>query len=415
MSGFPVPNGDHRALSYFYHFAAVDLSGYLPGRFWDQLVLQVSYSEPVVQQSLIAVGNAHYDLCADRAASPSALSSHQRALHKLRQYIDRVRQPSHEVVIICCILLFAFARMAGDREAASVHLRSAMSILRNARRSVGHGAAGRFSPGHDSLHTISVMLIQLDIEAIMQDLDQGPLLDLDHDIVGGTLTADKWALAEKYASPHEAMEPWMAVAHDLWRFITEHAQYRHVSIEDVPAHVVATRCSIQHRIRDWRWATRDYIRCSPLIFDLEHGNLSRANYTTREVVDAINALIIEAHHFSSKRFIAESLRDPQDYKPFDRKPEKLLRTAQRVVALRKIYHTWTDLQPSATFSTHVGLVEALLLLIHRTSFPDIRSQAQSLVQQLIETQGGLTGLGAFYAGYGAPPNDFILVYEKPGH
>lgn len=416
MSGsVSISSRDQKALSYFRHFAAVDLSGYLPGRFWDQLVLQVSSCEPVVQQTLVAVSNAHSDHCARSAVSSNTLSSHQKAIRKLHQYIDSTTRPSYEIVLICCILMFAFARMTADQGAASVHFRSAMSILRNARRNVGDVSGRQSTTGSDALHTICVMLIQLDIESMMQDANEAPQLDLTQDIVGGTFTERNWNLALKDSSPHEAMEPWMAVAHDMWRFIVNYAEYRHLPLDHVPAHVVAARRSIQFRIRDWRRATRDYIRDSPIIVDLDLGNISRFTHTTREIVDVINALIIEAHYFASKRFIAESLQDPQNHKPFDWKPEKLLKTAQRVLALRKVYHARINVQPSATFSTHVGIVEALLLLSHRTSFPHIRAQVQTLVQQLFEAQGGLTGLEAFYAGYGAPPLDFVLIYEKPGH
>lgn len=410
-----IPRRDQKALSYFYHFAAVDLSGYLPGRYWDKLVLQISDAEPVVQQTVVAVGNAHLDHCEKGIASSNTLSSHQKALYKLRKYVEYSPRTSHEIVIVCCILLFAFARMIQDQRAADVHLESAISILRNARGRAGNEPTRHRSARQGALHSLSVWLMQLDIEATMQDVRRRPQLNLDNDVVGGTFTEGNWTFPLRLSSPHEAMEPWMAVAHDLWRFITQNARYRYLPIQDVPTQVVTVRTSLQHRLRDWRRMTRDYVRHSSVIAGLELGHLSRSTHRTREIVDVINALIIEAHYFASKRFLAESLQDPPGFKPFDWKPEKLLKVAQRVVSLRKVYHDWTNVQPNATFSTHAGIVEALLLLVHRTSLPCIRSQAQSLVQQLIEAQGGLTGIAAFHAGYGAPPRDLVLIFEKPGH
>jgi hypothetical protein len=39
---------DRKAMHYFCNFAALDLSGYLPGHFWDQYVLQHCQTDAIV-------------------------------------------------------------------------------------------------------------------------------------------------------------------------------------------------------------------------------------------------------------------------------------------------------------------------------------------------------------------------------
>ena len=105
---------DHKALSYFYIFAAVDLSGYLPGRFWDRLALQISDTEPLVQQALVALSLAHLDYCTTDSASATSLAAQQSATVKLRQYMRDEADPSREVVSLCFMLFFAFSRITQD-------------------------------------------------------------------------------------------------------------------------------------------------------------------------------------------------------------------------------------------------------------------------------------------------------------
>ncbi|KAK4556242.1 hypothetical protein LTR86_006939 [Recurvomyces mirabilis] len=324
----------------------------------------------------------------------------------------RTKSPSHELVLLCCILLFAFSRVLGDIEAAAIHLRTGIAILRDARTQFYSTSAFALQGDKDVIHDLTVMFVQLDIESTMQDIDRGPRLNVNHDPVGFRYIQPHWAPSADITSPHDSMESWMYICHEMWRFISCNAQYRHKPLAGVPLQVIEQWHIIRGSIKSWRAATKDYLGNHPAIRRGGRATVARANLGPEQILDAIRALIIESHYFSCKRFIAESLQDPDNLKPFDRRPEALLETAEKVIALRRMYYGMKDIHTEKSFTTHVGIVEALLLLVHRTTFPQIRTCAQQLIGQFEEVQQGQTGLAAFFEGY---TKDFMLIYEMPGH
>jgi hypothetical protein len=413
FSGRRLQPIESRAMSYFHTYAAIDLSGYLPGHFWDHLVLQISHTEPLLREAIVAVAAAHLDFCTTGTASAAAWTANSRILYSLRQYMSKDDCLSHEVVLCCSVLLFAVSSMLGDVEAAITHLRNGMTILCHARRlQMRHCRA--IGPS-DPLRRLTAMFIQLDIEGTMQNLSRGALLDLSSGVLKAPYDLEQWGLSARQISPHEAMEAWMYIAHDLWTFISRTSHYRQLIFADVPEHVRNERAIHRARIKAWRRATKGYIKTHPAIAAITLHGAGQSRPAPADITDAISALIIQAHYFVCKCVLAESLQDPEDQKPFDRNPQMLLRTAEMVLALRRMYHGARDIQMPRTFSTHVGIVETLLLLAHRTASPAVRSDAQCLIRQLKDVQHGVSGLANFFNGQGAPPADFVLIFEPPGH
>lgn len=407
---------DRKAMHYFFNFAALDLSGYLPGRFWDGLVLQGSQSEPMVRQAVLAVSSAHLEHCSNGVTSAASLASYQASVNKLRVYMSRTPNPLPELVLLCCILLFTFDRLREDYAAATIHLNSAMAILSSAAKRLAIGDAqnnGDFQHiRQDTINDVMNMLLQMDIEDTMPALDRGPLLDIGID------TPDFFAmepLAMSFFSPHDFMTPWMRICHAVWAFIGKNACYRHTPVEEIPLSVWSHRSNLQRWVKAWRSAHKQYMLLAgtPNLSHLPTTPPSPA--LNRRIIDSVNALIIESHYFVIKSVLAESLPNPSNPRPWDRIAEKMLQCGEKTLGLRRAYRKMHSLPLRKTFSTHVGIAESLLCLSHRTTSPDVRSRAQLLIRGFGNVSGDLTGVTAFFAGYGAPPNDLVLIYEKPGH
>ncbi|KAF2165334.1 hypothetical protein M409DRAFT_24183 [Zasmidium cellare ATCC 36951] len=399
-------------MHYFVNFAALDLSGYLPGRFWDGFVLQGSQSEPMVRQAVLAVSGAHLDHCNEGLISATSFASYQASIKKLRVYMDRTPNPSPDLVLMCCILLFTFDRLRGDSAAAAIHLQGAMTILANARKALkGHEHNTKTAEtSQDSINGLTNMLLQMDIEDTMPALDHGPLLDIGID------APEVWAQEPpvmKFFSPHDFMGSWMRICHAVWAFIGKYACCRHA--DQIPQFVLEHRRNLQRWVKVWRQAHKDYILLVgiPDVSDLP--TTPPSPELNRLIIDSINALIIESHYFVIKSVLAESLPSPSSTRPWDIIAEKMLQCGEKALSLRQTYRNMHSLPTCKTFSTHVGIAESLLCLSHRTTSPDVRSRAQMLIRGFRDISGDLTGVTAFFAGYGAPPKDLMLIYEKPGH
>ncbi|KAF2173447.1 hypothetical protein M409DRAFT_48425 [Zasmidium cellare ATCC 36951] len=106
-------------------------------QFWQTYILQSCHQLPVVMQSLIALSAAFRetdDAYARPSHVPSKLSESpsaalSKAISMLRAYISLDGSPSHAVVLTCAIILYAYAKVLGDQQAASTHLERAIHIF----------------------------------------------------------------------------------------------------------------------------------------------------------------------------------------------------------------------------------------------------------------------------------------------
>ncbi|KAK4497794.1 hypothetical protein PRZ48_010448 [Zasmidium cellare] len=147
-------------------------------QFWQSYVLQCCHQLPVVKQSLLALSAAfratdeaptkpHY-ATSQQYESPAATFS--KAIAMLRQYMSSDGSPSHAVVLTCAIILYAYAKVLGDQEAASTHLERAINIFDTwAISSSGHERP-------DDFRTIRTVLLLLDLSATIEDKARVPAM-----------------------------------------------------------------------------------------------------------------------------------------------------------------------------------------------------------------------------------------------
>lgn len=88
----------------------------------------------------------------------------------LRAYISMDKSPSHAVVLTCAIILYAYAKVLGDQQAASTHLERAINIFDTWAMSF----AGRNQP--DDFRTIRTVLLLLDLSATIENKARVPTM-----------------------------------------------------------------------------------------------------------------------------------------------------------------------------------------------------------------------------------------------
>ncbi|KAF2166567.1 hypothetical protein M409DRAFT_23202 [Zasmidium cellare ATCC 36951] len=318
-------------MHYFLNYAALDLSGYILRDLWNGFVLQASQSDPMVRQAVLAVSSAHLDRCSGMGlTSATSLASYQTSVNTLRNYMLRKEKPSPELVLLCCILLFTFDRLRGDKAAAAIHLQSAMSILKNARSLMTDDSKRSLVMSQDAIADLTHVLLRMDIEDTMPVLDRGPLLDLAIDSVHAY---DDEPPPMKFFSPREFMEPWMETCHAVWTFIGRNAKYRTLPLDEIPPSVLTHRRNLQRRIKAWRAAYKNYI--SHVGIPAAHDLPPPSPTLNARITDAINALIIESHYFVIKSVLAEALPSPTTLiHPWDLIAEKMLQCGEKALALR---------------------------------------------------------------------------------
>lgn len=418
FAGDSLRPAEVRAMGYFRVHASTDLSGFQPGRFWSHFTLQVSHTEPLVRQAVVAISSAHlkhcaYDQCFSATTPTESISAYTSAIQSVRKYMNSHPSPSYELILLCCVLFFVISRISGDYQAAETHLRNGVAILSNIRRAKMFGAGGTHD--QEMLDRLTTMFVEIDAERLMQNLEVSPCMDLSVDHMKPPPEIERWDLYPQPVSPHDTAKAWMYISHEMWCFVSANARYRHRPLNEVPENIVIEWLSLKARIKAWRRAIETYVTTHPVIVSATSPVKYRRRFGVSHVTDAICALVSHSHGIVCKRFLAEALRDESNLRPWDRNPEQLLRNQETIITLRRMYSEASDVKLAKTFSTHVGASECLMTLAHRTSSPSIRARAQNLVRQFKEVQHGLTGLAAFFSGYGAPPSDFILIYEVPGH
>ncbi|TLD30182.1 hypothetical protein E2P81_ATG06835 [Venturia nashicola] len=141
---FPVFTGsvqEQRALEFFFHETAPQLSGFFTSRFWNGSVLQMSLSEPAIRYALIAVSAMYEDenLCGKSPLTRTeshaafALESYNAAISSLitaaKANPDSIRVPVMVAIIFICL---EFLR--GNVATAITHIEGGIKILKDWRR-----------------------------------------------------------------------------------------------------------------------------------------------------------------------------------------------------------------------------------------------------------------------------------------
>ena len=357
-----IGEAERRSLHYFINVVALDLSRYLPGRFWDELVPRQCHADPMIRDAVLALSSAHMSKRATPATSLQATGAYQRAITRLRAYINTNIEPSRSVVVLCCIVFYTFCHMIEDAIAALTHLQGGLSIL------------GRQCAMNTTERDLSGMLVQLDMETMLKQPDLTDPLQL-----GCWKQEVSWNV--RFHSPHEAMATSTRILHSVWRFITTNSCYRCCPIDAVPEGVLYERAQLRQWMEWWRYATKGYLQTLPALALDSETAFSKGQLSSRQLVDGISALVLELQHIAAKRMLSDCIFEPWDNDHWEKNPAKMLWYGEKIVVLKRMHQRINDLP----YLAHCAATEPLMLLAQRSRVPAIRARARSLADQL--TQG----------------------------
>lgn len=133
-------NEEKRAIEFFHHKAAPQLSGYFHSRFWSELVLQVANDEPAVRHAMIALSSIYESDVYAHLGSPDevvkrkdfGLESYNRAIRLL--ITDMGNGKSVRVPLITCIVFVCVDCLRRDIPIALKHIEGGFRLLETWRR-----------------------------------------------------------------------------------------------------------------------------------------------------------------------------------------------------------------------------------------------------------------------------------------
>lgn len=137
----PGTSLERRVFDYFRQRTAPALAGQFESKFWYQLVLQVSQTEPAVRHAVVALGSLHETLDRNGEEISTITASLIGREFSLQQYDKSVtslrsRLVSEEgygvlqIALICCILFNSFETVCGNHGQALLHLQSGLKLMK---------------------------------------------------------------------------------------------------------------------------------------------------------------------------------------------------------------------------------------------------------------------------------------------
>lgn len=138
-----VSSKENRALEFFYHKTAPQLSGFFGQSFWNGSVLYFSLTEAAIRQSIIALSTLHETVTSvDSLTLPSTKDRLLFSLQSYNRAIQLLLKKAHDsssipVVILASIVLTCVECLRGNATAAVIHITCGTRMLRTWREKFG--------------------------------------------------------------------------------------------------------------------------------------------------------------------------------------------------------------------------------------------------------------------------------------
>jgi len=286
----------------FHHFrirTADDLSGCFDSNFWNRLVLQLSHSEPAIKHALIALGDAHESYQAGRIdsfISPGlALQQYNRAISFLNHQLSNPSRRATEVALICCVIFICFESVRGNYDAALLHLKSGIDILKSRNLATGKGGSGDvpyLDPQTDEDDLIE-LFTRLDVSA-------SAFLDIQPPQLAMRLSDSLPDLAtHQFQDLVEGRKYLQRLVNMCLHLVLSQYQYR-VNRSLLPVEAEAERTKLMSAVRQWA-VQFDALLKSPAMTDLSGRSLQGA--FTLIMQQKTILIILEASPFSDMRML----------------------------------------------------------------------------------------------------------------
>lgn len=162
--------GQNRYFIYFQEQTIADLSGPFEEGLFSTIALQACYSEPSLMRLVSAIGAIHKSSRSSNKGSEAVMHQHQallsygQALVGIQKIINKSTLHSPRLVLIAALLIFCFENLHGDVTTATLHLQSALRLLRKqlAEKAEKYRHTAGKSPTSDIEESIIASYVRLD-------------------------------------------------------------------------------------------------------------------------------------------------------------------------------------------------------------------------------------------------------------
>lgn len=391
----PAPKfsaNEEQGFAYFRLHSAHEIPGCFDSSIWNQLVLQLSHSEPCVLHAIVAVGAMHRftgGKCPSLNASnylgpgnPFAINQYIKSLYHLRERLDGPKDSTCEqVALMTCLLFICLEMLQGNRASALVHLQTGLRILAGSRtpllRIDRHQDAIRFdftpSSKHSMISQLVLIFARLDYESTMFG-QQSPALTFVPPSTG-------LGIPKRFSNIDEARQ----------------------SLDKLANAVLGLRGTVLHlasqsmeRNTDVDWVHNICVHhARARTIDLSHHeNTSHQHSTVKASLEkwftafkllvrtptysnSQPAIILELQHFYL-HFLISTSRTTRE-----RQSDRFSRTFQRAIyiATKFISGISGDASRTSTFTLESGVIPSLYLVAMKCRDPRTRQKAISLLEQ----------------------------------
>jgi len=400
MSAMPqVGTLERYDLDYFHTVVMKDIAGLVYVGFWDDFMPRLCQSEKVVRQAVVALSCTHADLAyngklrhpptlRDKLSSSQSSASSLKASQALRTYIEQSSAPSYELVLTCNIIFHALEILQGAEENALCHLKNGIAMFKAWKRQRERSLPG----SDDGFDEIGTVLGRLDLSATIADDDRLPIFDFDQDQVSSP-SFTNFPSRTRLTSVRDAHYELMALATPAWAFLIRNKCWRDVPIDLVPEKVVKEQRRFLLKYHAWTVAADQLGR--EISTRKRDESLSADAWERDQRLAKVSLLATWIHHWCCKRMLEECLRDPERMRPFDRNPRQVLRYARSIIEYTDAAEDVTETCRRMSFSPEIGICSILFLLAHRTTDPNLRTEALHLARYFNRLEGARDLISAF--------------------
>lgn len=236
--------GQNRYFLYFQERTIAELSGPFEEGLFSTVALQACYSEPSLMDLVSAIGAIHKSTRSVNNVPEAsmhkqqALLSYGQALAGIQRIVNKPTLHSPRLVLIAALLIFCFENLHGDVATASLHLQSALRLLRKqlAEKPTKYRHTAGKSPTPDIEESIIASYVRLDngiYSCLKVKLEQAFLSSDVYGILRLNYTEDQ-VVPRVFVSIHEARNHLEALQFHSLPILTEEFHARMKSNSTIP-------------------------------------------------------------------------------------------------------------------------------------------------------------------------------------
>lgn len=375
----PGSTRERRGFQYFTTRTAPELTGYYETiTFWQKLILQASSVDSSIRHAVIAIGTLHEEFANNRwsyyaqTASKGvdfATGQYSKAIAHLRKSLVQGKQ-TPVTALLSCILFVCFDSLRGHFDAALVHLKSGLKIL----KAVDLGATDVV------LTQISPIFKRLSLQAILY-VDTRPTLERRSLVKAlADVSFREEQIPEVFESLAQARHCLNQSADGLFRSFYQCEGHLPMSQQDRSA--LETQSYYTNLLVAWNVAYERFMH-----ENAEHLSGKELRGAALLKIHHISASIMAkmAGNFNDPRSVGDVMNDNSAFVAFRDEFKIITNLAGTLIKAAEL-----DLereQTSLTFSTDLGLIGPLYYVCIRCQDHSVRQEAMALLLRCPRREG----------------------------